>query len=264
MHPSLLVYSVRGGEELDANRCEAMSDLRPSDHMFQLSLGNPRRVLCLGAHSDDIEIGCGGTILQLLEALPEIEVLWVVLCSNPARAAEARRSARDFLRGAKKKDIVIHAFRDGFLPYLGPAVKECFEELKLRFDPDLIFTHFRQDLHQDHRTVSELTWNTFRNHLILEYEIPKYDADLGHPNVFVPISGPICRRKGNKLMRHFGTQRNKHWFSEDLFEGLMRLRGIEAASPTRFAEAFHCRKLLVTARPWEWRALVQTGGFGGN
>ena len=213
--------------------------------MIECSLKGVRRVLCVGAHSDDIEIGCGGTVLSLIESSPNIEFHWLVLSSNPSRAVEAQRSARAFLRGARKKTIVVKSFRDGFLPYLGAPVKECFEELKRAFVPDVIFTHFRQDLHQDHRMVCELTWNTFRNHLILEYEIPKYDADLRSPNFFVPLSDAICGKKVRGLMRHFGTQRSKQWFSEDLFRGLMRLRGIEAASPTRYAEGFHCRKLLL-------------------
>lgn len=203
-----------------------------------------RRILCIGAHSDDIEIGCGGTVIRLIENSKQIEFHWLVLCSNPQRAKEARGSANTFLKGARKKTVVVKSFRDGFLPYIGAPVKECFEELK-SFAPDLIFTHFRHDLHQDHRMVCELTWNTFRNHLVFEYEIPKYDADLQLPNVFVPLTDPIRRKKVKWLMRFFGTQRNKQWFSADLFEGLMRLRGIESASPTRYAEAFHCRKMML-------------------
>jgi LmbE family N-acetylglucosaminyl deacetylase len=208
------------------------------------NLDGAKRVLCLGAHSDDIEIGCGGTVLRLLEKSAQTEFYWLVLSSNPERAREARRSANAFLRRARKKTIVVKSFRDGFLPYIGAPVKECFEEIK-SFAPDIVFTHCRHDLHQDHRMICELTWNTFRNHLILEYEIPKYDADLRSPNFFVPLSQSVGRRKVASLMRYFGTQRNKQWFSEDLFYGLLRLRGIEAASPTRFAEAFHCRKLLL-------------------
>jgi LmbE family N-acetylglucosaminyl deacetylase len=213
--------------------------------MTSCNLDAVTKVLCIGAHSDDIEIGCGGTILHLLARSPRIEFYWLVLCSNPERAKEATRSANAFLRGVRKKTIVVKTFRDGFLPYIGAPVKECFEEVKRAFAPDLIFTHFRQDLHQDHRMACELTWNTFRNHLILEYEVPKYDADLRSPNFFVPLPEAACRKKIRGLMRYFGTQRSKQWFSADLFEGLLRLRGIEAASPTRFAEAFHCRKLLL-------------------
>jgi len=211
--------------------------------VIPIKLNGVTRILCLGAHSDDIEIGCGGTILRLIESRKNLDFYWMVLSSNETRAKEARKSAQSFLRGARSKKIVVKPFRDGFLPHIGGPVKECFEELKREFAPDVIFTHFRNDLHQDHRFVSELTWNTFRNHLIFEYEIPKYDADLGSPNFFVPLSDSQCRRKVKGLMRHFGSQRNRQWFSEDLFEGLMRLRGIEAASPTRYAEAFHCRKI---------------------
>ena len=213
--------------------------------MIECQLSEARRVLCLGAHADDIEIGCGGTLLRLLENPEGLDVYWVVLCSNQARAREAELSAKTFLRKARRKTIVVKSFRDGFLPYLGAAVKESFEDLKQSIEPDVIFTHFRNDLHQDHRLVSELTWNTFRSHLIMEYEIPKYDADLCSPNVFVPLSRAVCRRKIQWILRFFATQRNKHWFSEDLFYGLLRLRGVEAASPTGFAEAFHCRKLLL-------------------
>jgi LmbE family N-acetylglucosaminyl deacetylase len=204
-----------------------------------------RRVLCLGAHSDDIEIGCGGTVLELAEKSADLEFHWLVFSSSPARAAEAVRSAGAFLRRARKKTVAVKSFRDGFLPYEGAAVKECFEALKGAFAPDLIFTHFRHDLHQDHRLVCDLTWNTFRHHLILEYEIPKFDADLRSPNFFVPLSASVVRKKSRLLLRHFATQRGKPWFSEDLFQGLMRLRGVEAASDTGFAEGFHCRKMLL-------------------
>jgi LmbE family N-acetylglucosaminyl deacetylase len=204
-----------------------------------------RRILCLGAHSDDIEIGCGGSVLQLTAQAANLEFYWIVFSSSPERAAEAHRSAAAFLRRAREKTVIVKSFRDGFLPYEGVAVKECFEELKGTFEPDLIFTHFGHDLHQDHRLVCDLTWNTFRHHLILEYEIPKFDADLRSPNFFVPLSASNCRKKSRLLLRHFPTQRRKPWFSEDLFQGLMRLRAVEAGSPTRFAEGFHCRKMLL-------------------
>lgn len=213
--------------------------------MIECSLKGVRRVLCVGAHSDDIEIGCGGTVLSLIESSPNIEFHWLVLSSNPSRAVEAQRSARAFLRGARKKTIVVKSFRDGFLPYLGAPVKECFEELKRAFVPDVIFTHFRQDLHQDHRMVCELTWNTFRNHLILEYEIPKYDGDLGRPNTFVPLEEWAFRRKVSLLSKIFASQGSKPWFSDDTFLGLMRLRGMESNAPSGCAEAFHVRKLLI-------------------
>jgi LmbE family N-acetylglucosaminyl deacetylase len=204
-----------------------------------------KRVLCLGAHSDDIEIGCGGTVLRMIDESKDIEFYWLVFSSNPKRAVEAERSAKAFLRGAKRKTIVVKSFRDGFLPYIGAPVKEIFEELKTIFLPDVIFTHFREDLHQDHRLICELTWNTFRNHFILEYEIPKYDADLCSPSFFVPLSNSQARKKVDGLLRHFGTQRNKQWFSKDLFYSLMRVRSIEIAGPTKYAEAFHCRKALI-------------------
>lgn len=201
------------------------------------------RLLAIGCHSDDIEIGCAGTLLRLLASHPGTVVRWVVMTAADVRAAEARASASEVLQQAGEIEVVLHDFRDGFLPYSGPAVKEAVEALK-DFRPDMIFTHQRHDLHQDHRMVSELTWNAFRNHLILEYEIPKYDGDLGSPNVFVDLDEDVCRRKVELLMRHFGSQRDKGWFTEDLFLGLMRLRGMESGSDTRFAEAFFGRKLL--------------------
>ena len=214
--------------------------------MISCQLQGARKILCLGAHSDDIEIGCGGSILSLIDNSKSLDIRWVVFCSNPLRAEEARRSADAFLRGVRKQKIDIKSFRDGFLPYIGAPVKECFEEIKRDFVPDVVFTHCRHDLHQDHRMLCELAWNTFRNHLILEYEIPKFDADLRSPNAFVPLSPAIARRKVKALMKYFGTQRNKQWFSEDLFYGLMRLRGIESVSPTKYAEGFYCRKMLLS------------------
>ena len=213
--------------------------------MVPCSCSGVKRILCIGAHSDDIEIGCGGTILRLQEQSPDLEFYWLVFCSNPARAKEAQKSAAWFLRNASVKNIVIKSFRDGFLPYTGVEVKDSFEELKKAFTPDLIFTHARHDLHQDHRFLCELTWNTFRNHLILEYEIPKYDADLRSPNFFVPLSKSQASAKIRALMKYFGTQRNKHWFSEDLFHSLLRLRGIESASSTQLAEGFYSRKIVL-------------------
>jgi LmbE family N-acetylglucosaminyl deacetylase len=206
----------------------------------------PARVLAVGCHADDIEIGCGGTILALAEKRPDLEVTWLVLGAGGERAEEARASAEAFLAGADAEPtVLVESFRDGFFPYLGGAVKERFEELKREVSPELVFTHVGIDLHQDHRLVSELTWNTFRDHLILEYEIPKWDADLTAPNVYVPLSEEVVGRKVELLLEHFPSQRAKHWFTEDLFRSLMRLRGMEANSPTRFAEAFRCRKLVL-------------------
>ncbi len=209
----------------------------------------PRSVLCLGAHCDDIEIGCGGTVLRLLEANPELEVHWVVLCSDELRRAEAQEGARRFLGAGAEKRVRIQGFRDGFLPYAGVEVKEFFERLKGEVRPDLILTHYRSDLHQDHRVVSELTWNTFRNHLILEFEIPKYDGDLGVPNFFVPLSEEQVARKCELVLASFPSQRGRRWFSEDTFRALMRLRGIECNAPDAHAEAFYARKIVLDPRP---------------
>lgn len=202
-------------------------------------------VLAIGCHADDIEIGCGGTILSLLRKRSDVRVTWVVLAASGDRAAEAEASARAFLEGAGEAEVVVNGFRDAYLPYLGPAVKEAFERLKERPAPDLVFTHSEHDRHQDHRLASELTWNTFRRHLILEYEIPKYDGDIGNPGVFVAIDEDVARRKIELLRRHFVTQGDKHWFDEELFLGLLRLRGMQANAPLRYAEAFSCRKLTL-------------------
>ena len=205
----------------------------------------PLNVLCLGAHSDDIEIGCGGAILTLLEADPRTKVTWVVLSADEVRATEARASAADFLAGAAHAEVVVKTFRESHFPFAGEQVKAYFEQLKT-FKPDLVFTHYRQDRHQDHRFVSDLTWNTFRNHLILEYEIPKYDGDLGSPNVFVELTEGVLERKLELLTQHFVTQQQKPWYDRDTFRALLRLRGIEAAAASRFAEGFYARKLRCT------------------
>ncbi len=202
----------------------------------------PLKLLAIGAHSDDIEIGAGGTILKLIEEGALAEVTWVVLTGDGPRAAEAAASADALLDGMSSKEVILGAFRDGYFPYEGAAIKDFFEQLKHRIRPDLILTHQRSDLHQDHRVTCELTWNTFRDHLILEYEIPKFDGDLGSPNLFVPLEQSVCARKVEHLMRYFGTQRPKQWFDDELFSGLMRLRGVECVSPTSYAEAFYCRK----------------------
>jgi LmbE family N-acetylglucosaminyl deacetylase len=204
-----------------------------------------QRILCLGSHSDDIEIGCGGTMLRLLRSHGPLHVDWVVFSASGPRADEARGAASLFLAGAAEQRVHLASFRDGFFPYQGAAIKEYFEALKQDVAPDLIFTHYRHDLHQDHRLINELTWNTFRHHLILEYEIPKYDGDLGTPNVFVHLDEATAHRKVEYLMRSFATQRSKHWFTEDLFLSLLRLRGMEASGQTHYAEAFHGRKLSI-------------------
>lgn len=216
--------------------------------MIQFDLGRSReiqRVLCLGAHSDDIEIGCGGTILRLLAQRDNVEVAWVVFSSGVERKAEALKSAKQFLRLAKRSEVTVKNFRESFFPFKGQAIKAFFEELKERFVPDVIFTHYRHDLHQDHRVVSDFTWNTWRNHLILEYEIPKYDGDLGVPNVFAPLDETILRSKARILLDSFKSQRTKQWFSEDTFLSLARIRGIECNSLDRYAEAFYCRKATI-------------------
>jgi LmbE family N-acetylglucosaminyl deacetylase len=204
----------------------------------------PRRVLALGAHCDDIEIGCGGTLLRLIAERPQLEVRWVAFASTPPRAEEARASANSFLAGAARSEVVIHAFRDGYLPHSGAAVKDEFESHKRAFSPDLIFTHFRNDLHQDHRLVSELTWNTWRNHMILEYEIPKYDGDLGVPNFFSPLTSRTLEEKIALVMKNFPTQAGKPWFTADLFRAIARIRGMECVAAEGLAEAFYCRKAV--------------------
>lgn len=211
--------------------------------MLRLGFKELTTVLCLGAHADDVEMGCGGTILRMIQEQPGLKVWWLVFSANETRRREARASARAFLKGVGEQEVVIKNFRDGFFPFEGRDIKECFERLKKAVQPDLIFTHHREDRHQDHRVVSDLAWNTFRNHLILEYEIPKYDGDLGVPNAFMPLSEEVCQMKVNHLMRHFQTQKNKHWFTEDLFFALLRIRGMECGA--RYAEAFHCRKVLL-------------------
>ena len=203
------------------------------------------RVLCLGAHCDDIEIGCGGTLLRWLEERPELDVRWVVFSSDARRAAETRASARRFLGREPDKCVQLHEFRDGFLPWQGAEVKEAFERLKAEFSPDVVFTHHRQDLHQDHRLVGELTWNTFRGPMILEYEIPKWDGDLGNPNAFVPLAERHLVKKTDILLEAYASQRGKRWFEAETFRALARLRGVEAAAPERYAEAFYARKVLL-------------------
>ena len=212
--------------------------------MLSLPLVGARRFLFLGAHSDDIEIGCGGTILSLLGDLPQAEVLWVVFSAGGERIREAQRSARTFLPKSMKRELRVLDFRTSYFPSQAVQIKDHFETLK-GFAPDIVFSHCRHDQHQDHKVLADLTWNTFRNHLILEYEIPKYEGDLGHPNTFVPLSEIIARKKARYLCRFFQTQGNKLWFSEDTFLALARLRGIECASSTGFAEGFHTRKLVV-------------------
>jgi LmbE family N-acetylglucosaminyl deacetylase len=203
------------------------------------------KLLCIGAHSDDLEIGCGGTMLELIGRPTPLDVTWVVLSGTGTREREARASAERFLDGAKQQNVRIAEFRDGYFPSQHSEVKDYFEALKCAVAPDLIFTHAGNDLHQDHRLVSELTWNTFRDHVILEYEIIKYDGGLGSPNVFIPISAANCQRKVDLLMQGFATQRSRRWFSEDTFMAMLRIRGVECNAPDGHAEAFYVRKIVL-------------------
>jgi LmbE family N-acetylglucosaminyl deacetylase len=202
------------------------------------------KILCLGSHSDDIEIGCGGTILRLVAEYPQAEFHWVVFSADGVRGIEARRAAELFA-STRLKGSVFKNFQDGFMPYAGGDIKATFERELKPLSPDVIFTHSRQDAHQDHRLISELTWNTFRDHLILEYEIPKYDGDMGRPNVFMPLPAETSQKKVRYIMDTFESQRVKRWFQEDTFFSLMRLRGMECNAPSGHAEAFYCHKLVL-------------------
>lgn len=212
--------------------------------MQAFNLEGMRRVLCLGAHSDDIEIGCGGSVLALAAANPQMEVCWVVFSADERRRAEAEASAVLFLAGVTVKTVVVHEFRDGYFPFEGAAIKDEFEKLK-PFTPDLVFTHCRHDLHQDHALLCQLTYNTFRDHVVLEYEIPKWEGDLRTPNVYVPLSAAVASRKIELLMQHFATQRSRDWFTADTFQAVLRLRGLEARAAEGVAEGFYARKLLL-------------------
>jgi len=212
---------------------------------FQISKKDqaPLKVLFLGAHSDDIEIGCGGTVLRLIRENPKIEMTWVVFSALGERGEEAHKSAQEFLKDVRNKQILVHEFKDGYFPHRGAEIKDIFEQLKHDLASDIIFTHYRHDLHQDHRVVNELTWNTWRDHFILEYEIPKYDGDLGSPNFFVHLDKELCDRKTDALMRYFQTQGNKHWFTPETFQAILRIRGVECKSTGGYAEAFYSRKV---------------------
>ncbi len=216
--------------------------------MRKVTIGTPRRplsVLAIGAHADDIEIGCGGTILRLVQAQLLSDITWLVLGATGDRAIEAERSASVFGSGVASMDVRVSGFRDGFFPTELKAIKESFEHLKPRIEPDLIFTHRREDLHQDHRLTAELTWNTFRNHMILEYEIPKFDGDLGPQNFYVELTEAICARKTGLIMAQFPSQAGRDWFTEETFRSLLRLRGIEARASSGYAEAFTGRKIVL-------------------
>jgi LmbE family N-acetylglucosaminyl deacetylase len=210
---------------------------------LKISNNQPLNILCLGAHCDDIEIGAGGTLLKLFDEYKINKVNWVVFASNEIRKREATVSAGKFLKAVKNSEIIIQSYRDGFLPFLASEIKDFFEKIKKDFNPDIIFTHYRDDRHQDHRLVSDLTWNTWRNHLILEYEIPKYDGDMGIPNFFVPLGEKYINERNNILIESFESQKNKHWFDDSTFRALPRIRGMESAS--EFAEAFYARKIIL-------------------
>jgi LmbE family N-acetylglucosaminyl deacetylase len=201
------------------------------------------RILCLGAHCDDIEIGCGGTLLKVLEASPGAHVDWIVFSSNDVRGPEARAGAAKFLEGAGSSNVVVESFRERYFPYV-PEIKEYFDGLGATLRPDIVFTHFRDDLHQDHALLAELALNTFRDHLILEYEIPKWDGDLGRPNVYFPISDDVARRKCELLDKCYPSQHGRDWWGEETFLALARLRGMECRS--RYAEAFDCTKMIIS------------------
>jgi LmbE family N-acetylglucosaminyl deacetylase len=210
--------------------------------LFSRQPEEPFRVLCLGAHSDDIEIGCGATLLQLKQWFPHLQFHWVVFSATGGRGKEAAKGVELFTQGSAKQ-VLVKEFRDGFFPYSGGVIKELFEELKGQVNPDLIFTHWSGDAHQDHRVISELTWNTFRNHFILEYEIPKYDGDVGRPNVFMQLGEKERDEKIDYLFQAFVSQAEKPWFSREAFLGLMRVRGMEANAPSGYAEGFYARKI---------------------
>jgi LmbE family N-acetylglucosaminyl deacetylase len=211
---------------------------------FGVKANRPLKILCMGAHSDDIEIGCGGTILRLANQYPESEFHWVVFNAIGTRETEARRAAQLFA-GAYLRRPLLKTFQDGFMPFVGSEVKAVFENDLKELSPDLIFTHYGNDAHQDHRLISQLTWNTFRDHFILEYEIPKYDGDLGRPSIFVPLEKEVCEKKVGYLMDAFQSQQTKRWFQPDTFFSMMRLRGMECAASSGYAEAFYCRKLVL-------------------
>ena len=212
---------------------------------FKPDLPEDGTVLCLGAHCDDIEIGCGGLMLQLLERHPKLRFVWVLFSGDEVRERETRAAAAALMGPQANLAVEVHKFRGSYFPYCGADIKDSFEELRARVKPDLVLTHYLTDRHQDHRVISELTWNSFRSHAILEYEIPKYDGDLTHPGVFCPLPAEMVDKKIKTLMDCFTSQVSHQWFDPELFRGLMRLRGIECNSPTRYAEAFHARKLVL-------------------
>jgi LmbE family N-acetylglucosaminyl deacetylase len=210
-----------------------------------LDNGEVRRILFIGAHADDIEIGCGGAVQSLLARWPEVHVSWVVLSANNQRTREAENSASELLQHATSREIHVAHFRESFFPYQGAEIKDYFNTVIRDQEPDIVFTHFGGDRHQDHRLVWELTWNTFRNHLVCEYEIVKFEGDLASPNLFVPLTSEQVALKCDHIWQHFVSQRGKPWFSDDTFRAIARIRGVECNAEDGFAEAFHCRKLVL-------------------
>ena len=213
---------------------------------FQFFVNNKTpKILCLGAHADDIEIGCGGTILKIAKEYPKAEFRWIVFAAEGKRVKEAHQSAGSFLTEIKSKVIDVQTFKDSYFPFIGASIKDYFVNLKKEFSPDLVLTHYSNDAHQDHQLIAQLTWNAFRNNLILEYEIVKYDADLGIPNLYVHLNESLVQRKISNICEVFQSQIEKEWFGEETFRSLMRIRGIESNSPSKYAEAFYCRKMVV-------------------
>lgn len=222
---------------------------RKGSALLSLSLSpvrtKPLRLLCLGAHSDDLEIGCGGTVLRLITEVPDLEARWIVFSGSGHRGVEASNSAAALLEKVHQKEIDVKGFRDGYFPFQGAEIKDFFERVKGEFDPSLILTHYRHDAHQDHRLLAELTYNTFRDHLVLEYEIPKYDGDIGNPCVFVPLTTAQVSRKICVIREHFPSQRSRSWFTDETFLALARLRGIGCNAAEGLAEAFYARKIVL-------------------
>lgn len=212
--------------------------------ILNIKKDQPLNVLCLGAHSDDIEIGCGATILRLIAEHNKTNFRWIVFSASLERSIEAQSSAARFLKGTNQQTVEVKSYRDGYFPFVGDQIKDEFEQIKTEFAPDIILTHYRDDAHQDHRLINMLTWNSWRNHLILEYEIPKYDGDMGQPNFFVAADDNLCQNKFEIILDSFKSQANKQWFTEETFRSIMRLRGIEANASGGYAEAFYGRKIL--------------------
>jgi LmbE family N-acetylglucosaminyl deacetylase len=212
---------------------------------FKPDLPADGTILCLGAHCDDIEIGCGGTLIELRDRHPQLRFIWVVFSGDAVRERETRAAAAALLGAGANVTVEVHQFRGSFFPYCGTEIKDMFQAVRSRVEPDLLMTHYLSDRHQDHRVIAELTWNTFRSHAILEYEIPKYEGDLAQPEAYCPLSPATVDLKIATLLQYFPSQHGHQWFDADLFRGHLRIRGVECNSPTRYAEAFHARKLVL-------------------